>query len=85
MPLRGKQRRLFLSYVPPHKEVGSETIARWIKSTLKEVGINTTESTALSTRSAACTAAFRHGVPLDIIMKTAGWTRCSTFAKFYKI
>ena len=81
--LRGKEKQLFLSYVPPHKAIGSETISRWIKFTLKAAGIDTVKFTAHSTRSAACSAALRNGVSLDIIMKTAGWTRCSTFARFY--
>ncbi len=29
--IRGDNRRLFLSYVPPHKAIGAETIGRWIK------------------------------------------------------
>ena len=82
-PIRGTERRLFLSYTQPHKAVGAETISRWIKSTLKVAGVNTDKFTAHSTRAAACSAASRHGVPLDVILKTAGWARCSTFATFY--
>ena len=82
-PFRGNERRLFLSYVLPHKAVGSETIARWIKATLKMTGVNTEIFHVHSTRAAACSAASRHGVSLDTILKTAGWTRCSTFATFY--
>lgn len=82
-PVRGTERRLFLSYVQPYKAVGSETIGRWIKGTLKAAGINTDKFTAHSTRSAACSTAFKYGVSLDTIMKTAGWSKCSTFAKYY--
>ena len=38
-PFRGTERRLFLSYVPPYKAVGAETISRWIKSTLQVAGV----------------------------------------------
>jgi integrase len=39
--VRGKNRNLFLSYVSPHKQVGTETISRWIKSSLSDAGIDT--------------------------------------------
>ena len=65
-PFRGTERRLFLSYVPPYKAVGAETISRWIKSTLQLAGVDTNRFTAHSTRSAACSAASRYGVPLDV-------------------
>ncbi|XP_071797703.1 uncharacterized protein [Asterias amurensis] len=81
--LRGKQRCLFVSYASPHKQVRSETISRWIKNTLHKAGIDTAKFTAHSTRSAACSAAFKNGVPLNIILSTAHWARSSTFAKFY--
>ena len=81
--VRGGEKKLFLSYVPPHKAVGSETIGRWIKLGLSDAGIRTDKFTAHSTRAAACSAASRKGVPLATIMKAAGWSRSSTFAKFY--
>ena len=80
---RGQEKRLFLSYVPPHKAVGSETIGRWIKFTLSVAGIDTNKFTAHSTRSASCSAASRKGVPLETIMKATGWSSSSTFARFY--
>ena len=52
----------------PHKAVGSETIARWIKATLKMTGVNTEIFHAHSTRAATCSAASRHGVSLDTIL-----------------
>ena len=82
-PIRSQQRCLFLSYASPHKQVGSETISRWIKNTLFSAGVDTTKFTAHSTRSAACSAAFKNGVPLNVILSTANWARSSTFAKFY--
>ena len=81
--VRGKNRNLFLSYVSPHKQVGAETISRWIKSSLSDAGIDTGRFKAHSTRAAACSAAFRKGVPLPTILNTAQWARCGTFAKFY--
>ncbi|XP_071791584.1 uncharacterized protein [Asterias amurensis] len=83
MNIKGGEKKLFRSYVPPHKAVGSETIGRWIKLGLSDAGIRTDKFTAHSTRAAACSAASRKGVPLATIMKAAGWSRSSTFAKFY--
>ena len=36
-----------------------------------------------STRHAASTAAYRANVPLDEILKKAGWSRADTFKRFY--
>ena len=36
-----------------------------------------------SIRSAVVSKAKKNNVPVDIILKTAGWTNFKTFAKFY--
>ena len=36
-----------------------------------------------STRSASCSAAAKCNVPIDTILRTAGWTRDNVFRKFY--
>ncbi|XP_071640433.1 uncharacterized protein [Temnothorax longispinosus] len=82
--IRGSTNSLFISFKKPFKAVTSQTLSRWIKEILSKSGINTEIFTAYSTRHAATSAARRHGVDLDIIRKTAGWTSNSkTFAKFY--
>ena len=46
-------------------------------------GINTKIFGAHSTRAAATSKAKQLSVPIADIMKKAGWSRKSTFAKFY--
>ena len=74
---------LFVTVNKPHKSASQSTIARWIKLTLKLAGIDTDIFTPHSTRGAASSAARRANVPIDTILKTAGWSSSSTFAKYY--
>ena len=74
--------KLFISYVKPNKEVSRDTISRWIKITLSKAGINTNIFKAHSTRAAAASA-IQSDVDINTILKTAGWSRATTFAKFY--
>lgn len=60
-----------------------DTLSRWIKSVMAAVGINTAVFAAHSTRSAATSAAARHGAPLDVILQAGNWQHAGTFAKFY--
>ena len=81
--IRGSHKQLFISFVKPHKPVGSETISRWVKHILNLAGINC-NITAHSTRSVSASTAAATGVPIDQILKTGGWARESTFTRFYK-
>lgn len=82
--LRGACNSLFISHRKPHAIVGSQTISRWIKSTLDECGIDVSVFSAHSTRHASTSRARRLGLSVDTIRKTAGWSgTSSTFAKFY--
>ena len=74
--------QLFISSLAPHGGVSKETISRWIKLILKKAGIDTSVFKAHSTRAAASSAAFNY-VDINSILKTASWTRESTFSKFY--
>ncbi|XP_072945846.1 uncharacterized protein [Epargyreus clarus] len=74
---------LFISFKKPYKSVGSQTISRWIKSTLCTCGIDVNIFTAHSTRHASTSKAHKIGVNLDLIRKTAGWNNYKTFGKFY--
>lgn len=76
--------KLLLSYVAPHKEVSKDTISRWIKTILKQAGIDTKIYGSHSVRSASTSKALSNSVPLDVILKKAGWSSEKTFAKFYK-
>ena len=84
--LRMTETTLFISYKKPHKAVGTQSLSRWIKNILKMSGINTDIFSAYSTRHAATSAVKRKGISIDMIKKTAGWTKNSeTFAKFYNL
>ena len=80
---RYEKTKLFLSYVPPFKEVCTATISRWLKEALSNAGIDTSVFKAHSVRAASTSAAADGGVPIDTILRTAGWTNAGTFAKFY--
>lgn len=83
-PLRGNNHYLFVSYRKPHEIVGSQSISRWIKSTMGECGVDVSIFSAHSTRHASTSRARHFGLSVDTIRKTAGWSgTSSTFAKFY--
>lgn len=71
---------LFISTIKPHKAVGAQTMARWIRTVLQWSGIDTDLFKPHSTRHAASTEA---AVPLDEILKKAGWSSAKTFKRFY--
>ena len=76
--------QLLLSFNKPHKPVYKETVVRWIKTVLKEAGIDLEKFTAHSTWAASTSAAGKGGIPINVIMESAGWSNCQTFAKFYQ-
>ena len=75
--------RLFLSYTKPYHPVTKNTLSRWVKYVMEKSGIDINMFRPHSTRSASTSATLRSGVPLDIIMKVAGWSTECTFARFY--
>lgn len=75
---------LFISLVKPHRNVGSQTIARWLKCVLKEAGIDINVYKAHSFRHSSVSKAKAMGCNVDIIMQKAAWTKNSLmFAKHY--
>lgn len=79
-----KTNDLFISFRNPHMPVGSQTLSRWVKSTMQDSGIDVSIFSAHSTRHAATSIAHRDGVSIDVIRSTAGWSGNSTvFAQFY--
>ena len=74
---------LFISTVKPHNAVGTQTMSRWIKTVLQWSGIDMDLFKPHSTRHASSTAAFNASVPLDEILKKAGWSSATTFKRFY--
>ena len=73
-----KSSRLFIAL-----NVSSQTIANWIKKILCFAGPDLSLYRAHSTRSASCSKASMKNVPVDTILSYGGWSRTSTFAKFY--
>ncbi|CAK1595681.1 unnamed protein product [Parnassius mnemosyne] len=81
---RHNTEQLLLTIKKPYRAASSQTLSRWIKSTLSKAGIDMSIFTAHSTRHAATSAANRAGLSMDLIRKTAGWSKNSeTFARFY--
>lgn len=82
--IRGNIPSLFITFVRPYHAATSQTLSRWIKQILRLSGIDTSVYSAHSTRHASTSAAFRKGVPLEVIKDTASWSVGSTsFFKFY--
>jgi hypothetical protein len=75
--------KLFVSVCKPFKPVCTVTISRWIRTVMAKAGIDTTIFKAHSTRAAVSSKAKAAHVPVKDIMEKAGWSRQSTFAKFY--
>jgi len=77
--------QLFLSHTNPHKPVSSDTIARWLKETLKDAGINTDIFTAHSTRSASTSKAKAQGATIEEILNRGTWSsKTHTWQKYYR-
>ena len=73
---------VFATCKTPGRRASSATISRMVKSTLTMLGIST-DYTAYTARHASTSAAARMSVPLSTIMASAGWSRESTFTRFY--
>lgn len=72
---------LLISFIKPHKPVSKDTIACWIKNMLHMSGVDTAKFTAV--QPAAASKAKAMAVPVTCIMAKAGWSRETTFAKYY--
>ena len=81
--VRKEEKALLISYKKPYKKVTVQTVSRWIKSTLHAAGIDTQVYKSHSTRAAATSTANKLQVPIDDILKVAGWANERTFRKFY--
>lgn len=81
--LRGNVNNLFISYIKPFKAITSVTIGRWIRTVMFKAGIDCNKYKAHSVRAASASCAKRSNIPLQEIMKTAGWSSDKTFSQFY--
>lgn len=76
--------RMFITFKKPHHAATTQSISRWIKNTLAQSGIDIGTFSAHSTRHASTSAAARNGASIEVIKRTAGWSRNSrVFAEFY--
>jgi integrase len=81
--LRGTETALFLTTQKPHRRVSRDTISRWVRTALREAGLDMNVFKPHSIRSASTSMAFRQNVPLQTILNTAGWSGDCVFRKFY--
>lgn len=81
--VRQSVKRLFISFLKPHRPVTSSTISRWIKTIMSNSGIDIKKFQSHSVRGASTSTAKIIGVPVNEILKVAGWSNEQTFAVFY--
>ncbi|GFR90576.1 tyrosine recombinase XerC [Elysia marginata] len=83
-PLRQSD-QFFVQCNQLYKGVSKDTIIRrWTKQVLQLSGINTQRYKPHSTGAASTSLAHSRQVPIDIILKSAGWKSTCTFARYYK-
>ena len=72
----------FLTTTKPFRSATKNTISNWIRYILKKCNLQ--EFTPHSLRGAGTSAAVRNNLlPVDKVLSAAGWSRESTFQKFY--
>ena len=82
-PLRGKETKLLISTLKPHAPVARDTVSRWLRTMMREAGVDTSVFSPHSVRAASVSAAKASQVPISTILDTAGWSNAKTFAKYY--
>lgn len=73
----------FLTTKPPIRVASRDTLRRWTKDIMLAAGIDLDIFSPHSTRSASTSKAALK-LPLSTIISTVGWSRESTFTKFYR-
>lgn len=81
--IQGQNKCFFICYVKPYGPVTSSTRSRWIKTVMAGAGIECEKYKAHSVRSASSSKANSCSVPVDNLLKSAGWTNAKTFAQYY--
>lgn len=80
---RGDINSLFITCSKPYRKASKDTLARWIKNSLRKAGIDTSIFAPHSTRSASTSKARSSSVSIGTILKTGGWRSERTWAKHY--
>ena len=62
--------------------MSKSTVSQWIKFVMMKAGIDSIFKPH-STRAASTSKAKLHGIPIETIIKMAGWFNTSVFAWFY--
>lgn len=78
-----QKQQLLLSFIDPHKNVQTCTIAGWLKATMAKAGIDTGVFKGHSTRSASTSKAFTQGLSVEEIVRQGNWAKANTFFKHY--
>ena len=79
--VRGNLDEVFILLKDPSLPAKNQTLARWCKDILHQAGI---ENYGIhSVRSASTCGALIRGVPLDKIIKQAGWSQVNSFIRNY--
>ena len=74
---------LFISTRPPFQAASTTTIARWVKETLANAGIDIALFKAHSVRGATTSKLSDLRIPVQDILKKGAWKNESVFQKFY--
>jgi integrase len=87
---RSSQRRLFISFSKPDKEIAASTLSRWIvKAVTMAMELNGKLSCIKNTprahevRAIATSIALSRSVSMENILRAAFWRNESTFSRFY--
>ena len=75
--------QLLLSYQKPYAPVCTQTLSRWVRSTLKAAGIDLQVFAPHSIRASSSAAAKRGGATIDTILQAGSWSHSSTFSLWY--
>ncbi|VEN39236.1 unnamed protein product, partial [Callosobruchus maculatus] len=82
--IRGNIKNLFITFKKLYHPASTQTISRWLKTTLKLSGVDVSLFGAHSTRHASTSSAARKAVHYDNIRLADGWTEKSKmFAIFH--
>ena len=74
---------LFSTTTEPKHRATSDTIQRWIKSTMLGAGIDTGKFKPHSIRGASTSGTKLMGIRMDTILRSANWSRETTFKRHY--
>ena len=82
-PLRGKHSKLLISFRKPHLPVSRDTVARWVRTVMRQAGLDIKKYAPHSCRAASIAAARKAHIPVNEILKQVGWATETVFAKYY--